>query len=69
MLFEKKIDPSCSYCQKGSRISDTEVICIKKGIVSSAGHCRAFSYDPTKREPAHPVLLNTAKYSPKDFEL
>ena len=69
MIFDKKIDPSCSYCEFGSKISDTEVICIKKGIVSSAGSCRKFAYNPLKRQPAPPVILDTSGLSEDDFKL
>ena len=69
MLFCKDIDPCCSYCLSGTRISPTEMICLRLGIVNSDGSCGKFSYDPLKREPARPVVLNTSKYSYEDFEL
>ncbi len=69
MIFDRKIDPSCSYCGYGSKISDTEVICVKKGVVSSAGSCGKFTYDPLKRQPAPPVILDTSDLSEEDFKL
>ena len=33
MLFRKKIEPRCSYCARGGRANDHEVICAKKGSV------------------------------------
>ena len=69
MLFRKDIEPCCSYCKHGNRISDTEVVCLKRGVVPAAESCRAFGYDPLKREPPRPVLLNAEKFSPDDFEL
>ena len=69
MLFDKRIDPCCSYCRHGCRISETEVACLKRGIVSSGGMCSKFRYDPLKREPPHPMLLRTDKYSREDFSL
>ena len=69
MLFNKKIEPCCSYCKHGSRISAEEVVCIKKGIVSSGGYCRKFTYDPLKREPAKPAMLKTGNLSKEDFML
>ncbi len=68
-LFSKKIEPSCSYCLHGSRIGDTEVACLRRGIVSSAGCCRKFVYDPLKREPPDPAPLDTKKYSQEDFSI
>ena len=49
MLFRKKIEPRCSYCARGGRANDHEVICAKKGIVPAESHCGAFRYDPLKR--------------------
>lgn len=69
MLFNKKIEPSCSYCRFGSRMNDTQVACLKKGVVSSGGSCSKFKYDPLKREPAHPGGVKTEGLSEKDFEL
>ena len=39
MLFRKKIEPRCSYCARGGRANDHEVICAKKGIVPAESHC------------------------------
>ena len=69
MLFDKKIQPSCSYCTHGTKISDEEVACLKRGVVSSGGCCRKFSYDPLKRRPPKPAPLNTSGYSQEDFDL
>ena len=32
-LFRKDIEPRCAYCEKGSQFSETEVACVKRGIV------------------------------------
>lgn len=69
VLFNKKIEPSCSYCIHGSQLDDREVICVKKGIVSSAGKCRKFEYDPLSRRPPAPVVLDTSSFSEDDFTL
>lgn len=69
MLFNKKMEPSCSYCRNGSIISNTEVVCRRRGIVSKSGACPKFWYDPLKRQPAEPLSLNTENLSAKDFEL
>ena len=69
MLFRKDIDPRCSYCTKGCRISENEILCKKKGIVSPEYHCHAFRYDPLLRQPPHPVRLNTGHLSEEDFKL
>ncbi len=69
MLFRKKIDPRCAYCEKGTRIDDAHIACVKKGIVAAEEHCHRFKYDPLKRVPPRPVRLDTTKLSQEDFEL
>ena len=69
MLFRKDIDPRCAYCARGSRISDDNVACVKRGIMMVEDHCRSFRYDPLKRVPPRPVSLDTEKLSEADFSL
>lgn len=69
MLFNKDIEPSCSYCKFGNKISAEEVACIKKGVVSSGYFCRKFKYDPLRREPPIYKLIDTDNLSEEDFEL
>lgn len=69
MLFRKDIDPCCSYCTRGTRISNTEVVCLRRGIVSAGGQCKKFRYDPLRREPASPAPLKTDNFSEDDFAL
>ena len=69
MLFNRKIDPSCSYCRNGVRINERQVACLRRGVVSAGGSCSKFKYDPLRREPAHPVELGKSGYSEKDFAL
>ena len=69
MLFRKNIDPRCAYCEKGARINDGEVACIKRGIVPAEHHCSGFSYDPLKRIPPRPMKLHTEKLKEEDFAL
>ena len=51
MLFEKKMDPRCAYCQRCAPLDEESVMCIKRGVVPAGFHCRAFKYDPLKRVP------------------
>jgi len=69
MLFDKNIEPSCSYCCFGERIGDDEVACSRHGIVTPDNRCRKFRYDPLKREPEHPVFLSKTVSSLSDFSL
>lgn len=68
-LFRKNIDPRCAYCQKGQQINELEVICVKRGVVPVEYHCRAFRYDPLKRVPPRPAVLDTGKLKKEDFSL
>ena len=67
-LFRKNIEPRCAYCVKCSQFSDTEVACVKRGIVAAEHHCAAFRYDPLKRVPPRPVKLEQ-KLKQEDFSL
>ena len=58
MLFQKDIEPRCCYCQRGTQLDEEQILCVKKGVVSPGGSCRAFRYDPLKRVPTPPVTLN-----------
>ncbi len=69
MLFRKKMEPRCAYCDKGTRINETEVACVKRGIVSVANSCGSFRYDPLKRVPPRPARLKTGELKREDFEL
>ena len=69
MLFRKKIERSCSYWLKGTKIDDELTLCIKKGVVSSDGGCWKFSYDPIKRVPPKAKPLDTSKYDEEDYSL
>ena len=55
MLFEKKMDPRCAYCQRCAPLDEESVMCIKRGVVPAGFHCRAFKYDPLKRVPPRPA--------------
>lgn len=69
MLFRKKIEKSCSYCQFGTQLDDGLALCIKRGVVSANHKCRKFVYDPIKRVPPKPQTLDFSKYSEEDYSL
>ena len=33
MLFRKNIEPRCAYCARGTRIDETHVACVRRGVV------------------------------------
>ncbi len=69
MLFEKDMDPRCAYCSHGATLDEDHIMCIKKGIVSAAGSCRRFRYDPLKRVPPKPLNADFAYLREEDFVL
>ena len=69
MLFEKKREPRCAYCQKCVPLDEESVICPKRGVVSAGFHCRSFKYDPLKRVPPRPAKLAGVGLKDEDFQL
>lgn len=69
MLFRKKIDRSCSYCQHGTKINDDQILCVKHGVMPVNGQCRKFFYDPCKRIPGRAKALDFRKYDHEDYSL
>lgn len=69
MLFRKKIERSCVYCQYGTKVDDDIILCCKKGLKSPEDKCRRFKYDPTKRIPSKAKPLDFSKYDAQDFSL
>ena len=69
MLFRKKIERSCSYCQHGTTMNDGQILCAKKGIVMPEYSCRKFEYNPCKRIPPKMKAFDVEKYDKSDFSL
>ena len=69
MLFRKRIEKSCSYCQFGTQLEEGLTLCIKRGVVASNRKCRKFVYDPIKRVPVKPKTLDFSKYTEDDYTL
>jgi len=68
MLF-KDVEPRCDYCARGAKLGQDKILCAKKGVVSPAGRCGAFKYDPLKRVPPKPVSLDLSKLKDEDLRL
>jgi len=45
MLFQKDIEPRCTYCSRGTQLDEEKILCPKRGLVSPGEHCRSFRYD------------------------
>lgn len=69
MLFQKNIEPRCTYCAKGTQLEGDKILCGRRGVVSPGGSCRAFKYDPLKRVPPAPAALDLSGLKDEDFTL
>ncbi|HJB57360.1 MAG TPA: hypothetical protein H9714_07405 [Candidatus Flavonifractor intestinipullorum] len=69
MLFKKDIEPRCAYCAHGTQLEGDSILCKKKGVVHSGGHCRSFRYDPLLRVPPPPATLDLSRLKDEDFSL
>ena len=68
-LFQKQIEPRCAYCARSRTLSEEQVVCGKKGVMSAGSHCRAFKYDPLKRVPPRPAKVDFGSLKDEDFSL
>ena len=69
MLFRKKIERSCAYCNKSTVLSDGTILCVRRGIILQDRACRKFKYDPCKRVPPKQKASDFSKYTSEDFTL
>jgi hypothetical protein len=59
MKNSPNIEKICFYCEHSSSLlTDEQVLCSRKGVVSSEYKCRKFIYDPLKRAPKRPPKLD-----------
>ena len=66
--FGNNIEPACSYCKCGKLSYDkTMILCEKTGVVEHDYSCKKFCYDPLKRVPTPPPMLQ--KHTSEEFEL
>lgn len=68
-LFQKKIEPRCTYCAHGRALGEDQIVCPKKGVMAAGSHCRSFRYDPLKRVPPRPTKLAGMALKDEDFQL
>lgn len=69
MLFRKKMQRNCLHCLHATVVSETEILCVKRGVRSPDLPCRKFKYDPCKRIPPRPKPLDFTSYDTDDFSL
>ncbi len=68
-IFKDDIPPRCAYCAKGAPLDGGRILCARKGVVDPGSSCGGFRYDPLKRVPPKPAVLNTSKLKDEDFRL
>lgn len=69
MLFRKKIERLCTYCECGTVLEDGHILCSRKGLRLPDEKCWRFRYDPCKRIPKRAKALDFSKYDQEDFTL
>ena len=69
MLFRKKMEHSCGYCENGTALDDGQILCARKGLRTPEDKCLRFRYDPCKRIPKRAKALDFSKYDQEDFTL
>ena len=69
MLFRKKIDRYCTYCQHSGKIDEESMVCQYYGVVPCDHHCRRFRYDPLKRIPGPAPSGMERRIADQDFSL
>ena len=69
-LYGNNIQPCCEYCAHARRAADGRVmLCNRRGIVPMYHKCRRFKYDPLKRVPPRPAVLDTKRLKEEDFSI
>lgn len=69
MLFRKKMERQCSYCENGAVLEDGQILCARKGLRTPEDKCCRFRYDPCKRIPKKAKALDFSKYDQEDYTL
>ena len=69
MLFRRKIERACSYCARGAKLNEEQVLCSRKGVQNADFKCFWFRYDPYKRIPKKAKAVDFSKYDKEDFSL
>ena len=68
-LFQKKSNPPSAVITFARALSEDQVICDRKGVMSAGSSCRSFKYDPLKRVPPRPAKADFSRLKDEDFVL
>ncbi|WP_322200619.1 hypothetical protein [Acutalibacter intestini] len=66
-LFGGEIPPDCQYCTYNGGPAGSPACTLHKK--TEAARCKAYRYDPLKREPLPAPPLRTRDFDPEDFKL
>lgn len=69
MLFRRKMEHLCGYCESGTALEDGQILCARKGLRMPEEKCWRFRYDPCKRIPKRAKAFDFSKYDQEDFTL
>ncbi len=69
MLFRKDQPHCCSCCAHSTKLNEDQMLCTKRGPVSTQHSCRKFTYDPLKRIPVKKKAPDFSSYDEEDFSL
>jgi len=69
MLFRRKMERYCTYCQFAGKIDGESMVCQKFRIAPAGHHSRRFRYDPLKRIPGRQKPKEFQQFDQKDFSL
>ena len=69
MVFRKKNEHFCGYCENGTALDDGQILFARKGLRTPEDKCWRFRYDPCKRIPKRAKALDFSKYDQEDFTL
>ena len=69
MLFQKNIEPRCTYCQRGTPLDEEKILCTRQGVVAPAAPLAPPSATPSsgcRRRRWHPTSteLRRTRISP-----
>ena len=62
-----ELERICKFCEWASALNNPDqMLCRKKGVVNAGYVCRAFQYDPLKRDPGNRAAADL--FVPVDIE-
>ena len=62
-IDRSELENVCAFCERAEALLDKRyVLCDKRGIVPSGGHCGKFIYDALKHNPPRGVSAPALEY-------